>query len=82
MVGGNCTVIDDTVVRSGVEHEALDDGNRYGESVSYRPSGNHGTERNDERWLPYRVGGLLDREKGREGKHERRMRLNIVQCEQ
>ena len=35
MVGGNRTVIDDAVVRSRVEHEALDDGNGHGESASY-----------------------------------------------
>jgi hypothetical protein len=77
--------------RSRVEHEALDDGNRHGESPSYRPAGDHGAEISDERWLLYRVrlgvvGGVSEmgprKELGeRKRSAKRRTRLNIVRCE-
>jgi hypothetical protein len=78
-------VIDDTKVRSRVEHEALDDGNRHEESARYRPAGDHGAERSDGRWLPlsYRVRFACSVNVGeRKRSAERRTRLNIVRCEQ
>jgi hypothetical protein len=93
VVGGNRTVIDDTGVRSRVEMR-LDDGNGHGESASYRPAGDHGADKSDERRLPYRtrLGGLLvvsgiwmgprkNLGKEREAQDAER-ELNIVRCEQ
>jgi hypothetical protein len=72
-----------------VEHEALGDGNRHGESPSYKPAGDHGgpsdgypTE-SDSRV----AGGVSEmgprKELGeRKRSAKRRTGLNIVRCEQ